>query len=73
MERNPDIQFRSPEEIRHYQEQRLAETLAYLKAHSRFYQRMFEENGIDISTIRTIDDLQRLPVTTKTDSSRPIP
>ena len=67
MERNPDIQFRSPEEIRHYQEQRLAETLAYLKAHSRFYQRMFEENGIDISTIRTIDDLQRLPVTTKTD------
>ena len=37
MEKNSDIQFRSPEEIKLYQEARLTETLAYLQAHSRFY------------------------------------
>ena len=35
MEKNPDIQFRSPEEIKLYQEARLTETLAYLQAHSQ--------------------------------------
>ena len=48
MEKNPDIQFRSPEEIKLYQEARLTETLAYLQAHSRFYQQMFKEHSIDI-------------------------
>lgn len=38
MEKNPDIQFRSPEEIKCYQEEQLAEALAYLQAHSKFYQ-----------------------------------
>ena len=42
MEKNSDIQFRSPEEIKLYQEARLTETLAYLQAHSRFYQQMFQ-------------------------------
>ena len=52
MEKNPDIQFRSPEEIKSYQETRLIETLVYLQAHSRFYQQMFREHSIDISRIR---------------------
>ena len=56
MEKNPDIQFRSPEEIKLYQEARLTETLAYLQAHS-----------IDITRIKKIEDLQQIPVTTKTD------
>lgn len=67
MEKNPDIQFRSPEEIKHYQEEQLAQALSYLQAHSRFYQRMFEEHHIDIHRIKTIEDLQHIPVTTKTD------
>ena len=44
MEKNPDIQFRSPEEIKLYQEARLTETLAYLQAHSRFY--LFDPGGV---------------------------
>ena len=67
MKRQPDIQFRSADEIRLFQEEKLRETIAYLSAHSRFYQRMFHDNNIDPGTIRTIDDLQRLPVTTKLD------
>ena len=67
MEKNPDIQFRSPEEIKLYQEARLTETLAYLQAHSRFYQQMFKEHSIDITRIKKIEDLQQIPVTTKTD------
>ena len=35
MEKNPNIQSRSPEEIKLYQEARLTEILAYLQAHSR--------------------------------------
>lgn len=67
MEKNPNIQFRSPAEIKLYQEARLAETLTYLQAHSRFYQSMFSEHGIDIRQIKRIEDLQAIPVTTKTD------
>ena len=48
MEKNPDIQFRSPEEIKLYQEARLTETLVYLQAHSRFYQQMFKEHSIKV-------------------------
>lgn len=67
MNRDSSIQFRPAEEIKAYQEQRLAEALQYLKAHSRFYQRMFDEHRIDVDGIRTLEDLQRLPVTTKAD------
>lgn len=67
MEKNPGMQFLSPEEIRLYQETRLAETLAYLQAHSPFYQRMFAEHSIDINRIKKMEDLRQIPVTTKTD------
>ena len=50
MEKNPEIQFRSPEEIKCYQEERLAQTLTYLQAHSKFYQRMFEEHHSSTTT-----------------------
>lgn len=67
MEKNPEIQFRSPEDIKSYQEEQLAKALAYLQAHSKFYQQMFAEHHIDINQIKTIEDLQQIPVTTKTD------
>lgn len=67
MEKFSDIQFKTPAEIKRYQELRLADELEYLNRHSAFYQRMFREERIDISGIRTLEDLQQLPVTTKTD------
>ena len=65
-----DIEFESIERIRAYQEELLRQQIAYLAAHSPYYQRMFAEQGIDPASIRTIDDLQRLPFTEKVDLQR---
>lgn len=65
--RYSDIQFKSPQEIKAYQEARLAEELIYLDQHSAFYRQMFQREKIDITKIKTIEDLRHLPVTTKTD------
>lgn len=53
------------EDIKAYQDSKVPEILAYVLKHSAFYKDKFR--GIDISGIRTVDDLQKLPVTTKED------
>ncbi|WP_376747097.1 phenylacetate--CoA ligase family protein [Chryseobacterium binzhouense] len=53
--------------IKKFQEEKLKELLKYLETHSPFYQNLFKEKSIDISTICTLEDLSKLPVTTKTD------
>lgn len=67
MQRHQEIQYKSHEEIRLFQEEQLRLAIDYLAQHSPFYKRMFAEHGVDPYSIRTIDDLQRLPVTTKAD------
>lgn len=67
MEKNPHIQYEKPETIKAFQEKKLAEQLAYLQVNSEFYRKMFEENQIRIESIKTIEDLRQIPVTTKTD------
>lgn len=62
-----DITRLSQEEIKAFQEQKLKEQLAYIQMYSPYYQRLFNENTIDIHSIQTLDDLQKLPVTTKDD------
>lgn len=63
----PEIETRSPEEIRRFQEEKLAGLLAYVNDHSPFYRQRLNNLGIDIREIRTLDDLRRIPVTTKDD------
>ena len=62
-----DIEFRSPAEIQQLQEQLLSKQLQYLQANSAFYRRMFAEHRIDVSKIRTLDDLRNVPFTEKAD------
>lgn len=62
-----DIEFRSPEEIKEYQNGRLREALSYLADNSPFYQRVFKDNNINIDEIQTIDDLVKIPFTEKKD------
>ena len=62
-----DVEFASPEEQKRFQEQLLQQQLAYLQAHSPYYRRMFERTQVDLSSIRTLEDLQRLPFTEKKD------
>jgi phenylacetate-CoA ligase len=64
---NNDIEFCTVAEIKAYQEQRLQEAIAYLSEHSPFYQRMFRENDIDVTSIKTMKDLEKLPFTEKKD------
>ena len=45
----------------------LAEAMLYLNARSPFYKRMFAEQGIDASKIKTAEDLRHIPFTTKQD------
>ena len=62
-----DIEFESPAVIKAFQEKRLQEALAYLQAKSPYYQRSFRENGVDVNSIRYLEDLTRLPFTEKKD------
>jgi phenylacetate-CoA ligase len=61
----PDIAYRPAGELKIIQEEKLQELLSFLDQHSPFYRRVF--TGLDITTIRTLEDLTRIPVTTKED------
>jgi phenylacetate-CoA ligase len=63
----PKIETASTAEIKIFQEQKLSEMLAYVNQHSPFYKKLFAAQNIDISLIKTLEDLQHLPVTTKED------
>ncbi len=63
----PLIEKSDIQDIKKFQEEQLKELLKYLETHSPFYQNLFKEKNIDISSIQTLEDLSKLPVTTKTD------
>ena len=65
-----DIEFESIERIREFQEDQLRQQIAYLAEHSPFYRRMFATHHIDPDSIRTMEDLRRLPFTEKVDLQR---
>ncbi len=67
MVRNENIQFKSQEEIKAFQEERLREEVKYLYENSRFYREMFDNAAVLPDDIKCIEDLKRLPVTTKKD------
>lgn len=56
-------------EIANYQHAKLKEQLAYLKANSPYYQRLFADSKIDIGQINTVAELVAIPTTTKEDFS----
>ena len=62
-----DIEYKSPQEIKEFQESLLSEQLQYLKSNSRYYSRLFESNGIEVESIKHIEDLAKLPFTEKRD------
>jgi len=63
----PLIEKSSIQDIKKFQEEKLQELLKYLKANSPFYQKLFKENKIQISEIQTLEDLQKIPTTSKND------
>lgn len=67
MLRHSDIQYKSPDAIKSFQDEQLRQTIAYLAERSPYYKRMFAEYKINPQSIQKIEDLQKLPVTTKAD------
>lgn len=67
MLRDNGLHYRSAEEIRSFQEARLHEAIDYAYTNSVFYRELFDSCKIRPADIRTIEDLRRLPVTTKQD------
>lgn len=65
MRTDSNIQFKTPEQIKAFQEAGMREELKNLQANSKYYKNLFKKNRIDISKIRRIEDLQQIPVTTK--------
>ena len=66
----PEIELKSSQEIKQFQEDELKKLLYYLKDNSTYYQRVFKLQNIQISDINTLEDLQKIPVTTKEDLHR---
>ncbi|MEM9142568.1 MAG: AMP-binding protein [Bacteroidota bacterium] len=66
----PAIEKASPAEIKAYQEGRLQELLVYLNTHSKYYQRLFKTHAIAISDIQTLEDLVKVPITSKEELQR---
>ena len=62
-----DIEYRTPEEIKCFQEGLLQEALHYLSEHSAYYRRMFERYGIRLDRIRHLEDRVKIPFTEKKD------
>ena len=63
----PKIEIATTAEIKIFQEQKLLELLAYVSQKSPFYKRLFAKENSAIDNIKTMEDLQLLPVTTKED------
>ena len=63
----PEIEKQSILKIKEFQEQKLKEVLQYVNENSLFYSRLFETNDISISNIILLEDLLKIPPTTKDD------
>ena len=63
----PVIEKASKGEIKEFQEKKLKELLVYLSENSPYYKALFQKEGININDVNSIEDLQKIPVTSKTD------
>lgn len=64
-EEHTEIQFKSKAEIEAFQNERLQKAIEYVSKNSPYYKRLFAENNINVADIKTVADLQKIPVTTK--------
>lgn len=64
---NKDCECMSSERLRSLQENRLKATVKRVYQEVPFYRHAFQENSIEPDDIQTLDDLRKLPFTTKND------
>ncbi|WP_417238244.1 phenylacetate--CoA ligase family protein [Bizionia sp.] len=61
----PKIEQATKSEIKIFQEEKLAELLVYLQEKSSYYQQVFKKHNLAISSIKTLEDLTKIPTTSK--------
>lgn len=63
----PELERKSSIEVKEKQSEALQSLLQYVGQHSSYYKRVFSQQNIDISQIKSVADLSSLPTTTKDD------
>lgn len=61
------IQYATPAQIKALQDKKLRAFVRYQLPYSPYYRAVFERHGLKFSDIKSTDDLQKLPFTTKAD------
>ncbi len=61
----PEIEKATSEEIKAFQEVKLKELIGYVAEKSPYYRRVFRNHKISTSDINSLEDLAKIPVTTK--------
>jgi phenylacetate-CoA ligase len=61
----PDIERQPLDVIKKYQEKRLEGALEYLNNNSLFYKKLFQQEKVDITKIKYLEDLKHIPLTGK--------
>ena len=59
------LEKKDSSQIQLFQEKELSILLTYLQNNSSYYQRLFKQHSVDISSVKTLDDLSKIPLTTK--------
>jgi phenylacetate-CoA ligase len=62
-----NINYSTPENIIDIQTELLKTTVKYLYNYAPYYKRIFDDKGINTVSIKTLEDMQNLPVVTKAD------
>ena len=64
---DPQIETMPQDRLRELQGERLARLVRYVHERVPFYRRRLDEAGVDPGSVRSIDDVTRLPITRKSD------
>jgi phenylacetate-CoA ligase len=64
---NPDVECMGREELRELQTERLEIVVNHAYSRVDFYRKRFDEAGLSPDDIRTLDDLKKIPFTTRKD------
>ncbi len=69
----PEYECMRRDELTKLQEERLRKLVRYCYENSPFYRKRFKEAGLDPDDIKTLDDLHKIPFTTKDDMREAYP
>lgn len=62
---NQEIESMPMEEMRKLQEEKFLKQVEYTVSNSPFYQKKFKDAGLEIGDIKSLDDIKKIPLTTK--------